>query len=719
MDIDKNKIIELSLNDVLPNRFQPRIKFREDSIIELADSIKAHGVIQPIIVRPLGDKYEIVAGERRYKACLLAGVSSIPSRVIDYNDKDSAEIALIENVQRRNLNPIEEAISYSKILDMGYLTQEQLATKLGMSQSTIANKKRLLNLCDEVQEALMEEKISERHARSLLKIKESSEQRNMLKRIIKERLTVRRLDEEIKLFLNNKSENKIEEKEIILDNQVKEELDEQEYLDISNMIDESELQTFIESISNPLEIDKEEIKEIDEEMNNLHDFSQRTNNTIENNGKFFTNTLSNESIDTTNVNQNSMSAIKKMNDLMAPEGSNISFGENNLNDSNSIFSAITQSQNMNNINEQKNGGSVNSETMFSNLMNPTVDNENSNYIDGDTFSKFLDPSYVDGAKKQELVQDKSTIDSSVFSKFLNKDSGIQNFENKIENQIDNATQPPISTNIFQMPNLESSDKRDVNSFNEINQVQSNLLQNNEILNSSNQTQSDLFENNEISNQANNKPDFLAPMNFNNSNDFVNTNISNNLLTPDSSITNSINNPIENNYKQEEPAFISNLTNVNQEEPIFLRASSSDYDKNEIPVNPIIENSNMSKLLSLNDENNEFKPTNTEVFNESHGVGNLETSDDLVNTNANLNSNNSSEISSQIDNRPIIITDYNKQYDPVLPTTLSEVAPQIDLRQIINMIRELSDKIENYGYTIDTEEIDLSDSYQVIFNIEKK
>ena len=162
-------VVELELDDILPNRFQPRFKFHEQAITELAESIKEHGVIQPILVRRLGDKYEIIAGERRYKASLLAGKRTIPAIIAEVNDKDSAEVALIENVQRQDLTPIEEAVSYRKILDMGYLTQEQLAEKLGKTQSTISNKLRLLNLDDEVQEALLDEKISERHARSLLK----------------------------------------------------------------------------------------------------------------------------------------------------------------------------------------------------------------------------------------------------------------------------------------------------------------------------------------------------------------------------------------------------------------------------------------------------------------------------------------------------------------------------------------------------------------------
>ena len=196
------KVVELPLDDILPNRFQPRIKFNEDSIIELSESIKEHGVIQPIVVRPVGDKYEIIAGERRYKASCMAGLEKIPALITDLNDKDSAEVALIENDQRKDLTPIEEAISYKKILDMGYLTQEKLAEKLGKKQSTVANKLRLLNLDEDVQEAILEDKISERHARSILKLQNPADQKKVLKKIIDERLTVRKTDEVINNMLN-------------------------------------------------------------------------------------------------------------------------------------------------------------------------------------------------------------------------------------------------------------------------------------------------------------------------------------------------------------------------------------------------------------------------------------------------------------------------------------------------------------------------------------
>ena len=218
MNDNSYKVIDVDINEILPNRFQPRIQFDEEEILELSDSIKEHGVIQPIVVRTIGDKYEIIAGERRYKASVLAGKETVPVIIKNLNDRDSAELALIENVQRKNLTPIEEALSYKKILDMGYLTQETLATKIGKSQSSVANKIRLLNLSDEVQEALLDNKISERHARSLLRLKSVSDQNDLLEKIISQRLTVRKADEEIDKLLNEKNVKEKGKGDIIMDN---------------------------------------------------------------------------------------------------------------------------------------------------------------------------------------------------------------------------------------------------------------------------------------------------------------------------------------------------------------------------------------------------------------------------------------------------------------------------------------------------------------------
>ena len=195
---NKDEIVYLYLDDIIPNRFQPREVFDEKALKELAVSIKEHGVIQPIIVRNVNGKYEIIAGERRYKASALAGLTKIPAIIRNLDDKESSKVALLENLQRRNLNPIEEARTYQKILEIDQMTQEELAKTMGKSQSAVANKIRLLGLSDEVQEALLKEQISERHARTLLNISEKKKQKEMLKKIINEKMTVRQLEEEIK-----------------------------------------------------------------------------------------------------------------------------------------------------------------------------------------------------------------------------------------------------------------------------------------------------------------------------------------------------------------------------------------------------------------------------------------------------------------------------------------------------------------------------------------
>jgi len=194
----RNEVIELYLDDVIPNRFQPREKFDEEALRELSTSIKEHGVIQPIIVRQIGEKYEIIAGERRYKASALAGLTKIPAIIRNLDDKEASKVALLENLQRKDLTAIEEARTYQKILELDSMTQEELGKTMGKSQAAIANKLRLLSLTDEVQEALLNDQISERHARSLLNLPNGNEQIEMLNRVIRERMTVRELDAEIK-----------------------------------------------------------------------------------------------------------------------------------------------------------------------------------------------------------------------------------------------------------------------------------------------------------------------------------------------------------------------------------------------------------------------------------------------------------------------------------------------------------------------------------------
>ena len=207
------EVVMVRLSDIIPNRFQPRLTFDEEALNELANSIKEHGIIQPLILRDLGSKYEIIAGERRYKASTIAGLTEVPAIVGSMDDQTSAELALIENIQRKDLTAIEEAKSYKKILEMGNFTQEQLAKRMGKGQSTIANKMRLLSLTNEVQVALMNNLISERHARCLLQIKDEDKQKEVLNKIITERMNVRDTDDYIKGMLGIKKEEMPEQPE--------------------------------------------------------------------------------------------------------------------------------------------------------------------------------------------------------------------------------------------------------------------------------------------------------------------------------------------------------------------------------------------------------------------------------------------------------------------------------------------------------------------------
>ena len=212
VNLEQN-ILQIPIDEIIPNRFQPRLNFEDRGLEELAASIKQHGIIQPLVLRRVEDKYEIIAGERRYKAAGIAGLTKVPAIIADIDDNKSAEVAIVENVQRRDLSAIEEARSYKNLLDKGYLTQAELAKKMGLSQSAIANKLRLLNLDEEVQKALINGEISERHARSLLVLPTHEEQRKWLRRIINERMTVRDLDAELKRLSEVPKKAEIEEEE--------------------------------------------------------------------------------------------------------------------------------------------------------------------------------------------------------------------------------------------------------------------------------------------------------------------------------------------------------------------------------------------------------------------------------------------------------------------------------------------------------------------------
>ncbi|AEE98072.1 ParB/RepB/Spo0J family partition protein [Mahella australiensis] len=197
-ETDEHEIQELRISDIDPNDLQPRKVFDENALSELAQSIKQYGVIQPITVKPVDDRYMIVTGERRWRAARIAGLKTIPAIVKEFNTKEILEIALIENLQREDLNPIEEAMALKTLIDDFDLTQEELAARVGKSRSAIANTIRLLNLPQSVQDMMMEGLLSAGHARALLSVESEELQQNLAKSAVEKGLTVRELEELIK-----------------------------------------------------------------------------------------------------------------------------------------------------------------------------------------------------------------------------------------------------------------------------------------------------------------------------------------------------------------------------------------------------------------------------------------------------------------------------------------------------------------------------------------
>lgn len=164
------EILNIEVNRIRPNRYQPRLEFDQVALEELAQSIKENGLIQPITVREYNDTYEIIAGERRFRACQLAGFDRVPCYIMTPTEEQAAQMALVENVQRENLTAIEEARAYVQIMRQASLTQEEVAKKIGKTQSTVANKIRLLNLPEEIRDGILQRQITERHARALLSL---------------------------------------------------------------------------------------------------------------------------------------------------------------------------------------------------------------------------------------------------------------------------------------------------------------------------------------------------------------------------------------------------------------------------------------------------------------------------------------------------------------------------------------------------------------------
>lgn len=194
----------MNINKVEPNREQPRKKFEEDALMELSDSIKQFGILQPLLVRKRKDYYEIIAGERRWRAAKMAGIKEIPVIIKDYTEQEIIEIGLIENIQRENLNPIEEAAAYKRLLEEFNLKQDEVAERVSKSRTAVTNSMRLLKLCEKVQQMVIDDMISTGHARALLAIEDSDTQYELAVKIFDEKLSVRDVEKLVKDLKNPK-----------------------------------------------------------------------------------------------------------------------------------------------------------------------------------------------------------------------------------------------------------------------------------------------------------------------------------------------------------------------------------------------------------------------------------------------------------------------------------------------------------------------------------
>lgn len=201
---ERDEVRNIPIDNIIPNRFQPRTIFDDSKIEELARTIHTHGIIQPIVVREDGDQFEIIAGERRFRAAKSLGWEEIPAIIKNLSDTETASVALIENLQREELTPIEEAMAYAKLLELHQLTQEALAQRLGKGQSTVANKLRLLKLPEVIQQSLLQKEITERHARALIPLKDEEKQIQVVQTIIEKNLNVKQTEELIKKLQEDK-----------------------------------------------------------------------------------------------------------------------------------------------------------------------------------------------------------------------------------------------------------------------------------------------------------------------------------------------------------------------------------------------------------------------------------------------------------------------------------------------------------------------------------
>lgn len=591
---ENGQLTVLNIKDILPNRFQPRIRFDGEKLEELAESIGKYGVIQPIVVRPVSNKFEIIAGERRYKASKLANKSTIPAIIVNLSDKDSEEIALLENIQRQELSPIEEAVSYKRILDMGYITQEELARKLGKAQSTIANKIRLLNLDDEVQSYLLNNKISERHARSLLRIPDKEQQVDMLHRIVEERLTVKQTDKEIEKLKENMKETQNVVKPVVLNvapqnnnvsviNNTSEE--------IESLFDETDdMKSVHNERGNNMDIDKimREAKDINVPQEAPKDISG-----LMESGKDV-----------------QSEPIVRAEEPVIPMNT----------DNNKFISVVPQPEQPKPIEQPSNGG-VTFDSMFNQHVN------------------------VDSASNSEM----SGVNNSINNVTTSANNGNSNFESPVS--VDNnhpKVDKFVSRNLNQMPITSSSVQNDGSVTNEVPSI--NQENNVEVSDDTKKVISSAVAN--ALKRFNQKKSVASTVSKQTSSDLPSTVSSTPVIGGEPSVV------------SETPAVASPIPSepiVQTNQPVNNVASASESN---IPSTDIISDNTLNE----------------------YAASSVNTSDTMANA---------------------------------MPQNVKTVNNQTHFAQIVKLLRECADKIEQNGYFVNVDELDLGNQYKVTFTIDKE
>ena len=211
---EQNGMILIGINQIDPNRKQPRKKFNEEKLEELAESIKEHGIIEPLVVKKVNNRYQIIAGERRWRAARIAKLKEVPVVIGDYSDREIVEVALIENIQREDLNPIEEALAYKSLIEEYNLRQEEVAERVSKNRTTITNSMRLLKLDERVQEMLIEGTLSSGHARTLLALENGEQQFDIAQKIVADTLSVREVEKMIRDLANDGKKKNVRKKEL-------------------------------------------------------------------------------------------------------------------------------------------------------------------------------------------------------------------------------------------------------------------------------------------------------------------------------------------------------------------------------------------------------------------------------------------------------------------------------------------------------------------------